>query len=267
VELTQLRLVDLTAGEVEAGEIAIVWKAGGFELIGRRSHLPVGPSPPSGAAIGWAAPPQRPESLARSTRSRRALRPRKRGRRGPERCGGLSSRASAETAAARSSVKIETGISSRQTPVRETSACRCPSATTISPCCTRWPRRSTPTAAWNLWELWRENSRLQVRLRSGRARCIGPRALSCEAFGLRRLTLGRDVSGLEALATLRAYAAARAKDAQRTGGEGGIRTHGRLAPTEVFKTSALSHSATSPNKSETKVGTRLARGVFSELFR
>ena len=30
------------------------------------------------------------------------------------------------------------------------------------------------------------------------------------------------------------------------GGEGGIRTHGRLAPTEVFKTSALSHSATSP---------------------
>ena len=42
VELTQLRLVDLTAGEVETGEIAIVWKAGGFELIGRRSHLPIG---------------------------------------------------------------------------------------------------------------------------------------------------------------------------------------------------------------------------------
>src|SRR5580704_15079826 len=41
-ELTRERLVDLTAGEVEAGEIAIVRKAGGLELIGRRSHLPVG---------------------------------------------------------------------------------------------------------------------------------------------------------------------------------------------------------------------------------
>src|SRR5215813_11466425 len=30
------------------------------------------------------------------------------------------------------------------------------------------------------------------------------------------------------------------------GGEGGIRTHGRLAPTPVFKTGALNHSATSP---------------------
>src|ERR1700692_2963269 len=42
VELTRERLVDLTGGEVEAGKIAIVRKAGGFELIGRRSHLPVG---------------------------------------------------------------------------------------------------------------------------------------------------------------------------------------------------------------------------------
>src|SRR3954453_22401888 len=31
------------------------------------------------------------------------------------------------------------------------------------------------------------------------------------------------------------------------GGEGGIRTHGRLAPTPVFKTGALNHSATSPD--------------------
>jgi hypothetical protein len=31
------------------------------------------------------------------------------------------------------------------------------------------------------------------------------------------------------------------------GGKGGIRTRGRLAPTEVFKTSALNHSATFPN--------------------
>src|ERR1700690_1873651 len=41
VELTRERLVDLAAGEVEAGEIAIVREAGGLELIGRRSHLPV----------------------------------------------------------------------------------------------------------------------------------------------------------------------------------------------------------------------------------
>ena len=31
------------------------------------------------------------------------------------------------------------------------------------------------------------------------------------------------------------------------GGEGGIRTHGELAPTAVFKTAALNHSATSPS--------------------
>src|ERR1700734_4375252 len=42
VELTCERLVDLAAGEVEAGKIAIVWKAGGLELIGRRSDLSVG---------------------------------------------------------------------------------------------------------------------------------------------------------------------------------------------------------------------------------
>src|SRR5277367_4214597 len=42
MELTGERLVDLTAGEVEAGEIAIVLEAGGLELIGRRSDLSVG---------------------------------------------------------------------------------------------------------------------------------------------------------------------------------------------------------------------------------
>ncbi len=42
VELTRERLVDLAAGEVEAGEIAIVLEAGGLELIGRRSDLSVG---------------------------------------------------------------------------------------------------------------------------------------------------------------------------------------------------------------------------------
>jgi hypothetical protein len=33
---------------------------------------------------------------------------------------------------------------------------------------------------------------------------------------------------------------------QGSGGGGGIRTHGGLAPTAVFKTAALNHSATPP---------------------
>ena len=33
---------------------------------------------------------------------------------------------------------------------------------------------------------------------------------------------------------------------QNTGGEGGIRTHGTLARTPVFKTGAFNRSATSP---------------------
>jgi hypothetical protein len=33
---------------------------------------------------------------------------------------------------------------------------------------------------------------------------------------------------------------------QHTGGRGGIRTHGTLAGTPVFKTGALNHSATLP---------------------
>src|ERR1700722_16722215 len=41
VELTRQRLVDLAAGKVEAGKVAIVWKAGGLELIGSRAHFPV----------------------------------------------------------------------------------------------------------------------------------------------------------------------------------------------------------------------------------
>jgi hypothetical protein len=32
----------------------------------------------------------------------------------------------------------------------------------------------------------------------------------------------------------------------RDGGRGGIRTHGGLSPTAVFKTAALNHSATRP---------------------
>jgi hypothetical protein len=42
MELACERLVDLAAGEVEAGKIAIVREPGGLELIGRRSDLPVG---------------------------------------------------------------------------------------------------------------------------------------------------------------------------------------------------------------------------------
>src|SRR3546814_6076522 len=38
----------------------------------------------------------------------------------------------------------------------------------------------------------------------------------------------------------------RAKVGLEPGGQGGIRTHGELAPTAVFKTAALNHSATCP---------------------
>jgi hypothetical protein len=37
------------------------------------------------------------------------------------------------------------------------------------------------------------------------------------------------------------------EEAARTGGRGGIRTHGTLAGTPVFKTGALNHSATLPD--------------------
>ena len=42
MKLANERLVDLAAGEVEAGKVAIVRKAGGLELIGRRSDFSVG---------------------------------------------------------------------------------------------------------------------------------------------------------------------------------------------------------------------------------
>jgi hypothetical protein len=46
------------------------------------------------------------------------------------------------------------------------------------------------------------------------------------------------------------------------GGRGGIRTHGELAPTAVFKTAALNHSATLPLRFHCYGGARLAR-LFS----
>jgi len=42
VKLSYERLVDLAAGEVEAGKVAIVWEAGRLELVGGRSDFSVG---------------------------------------------------------------------------------------------------------------------------------------------------------------------------------------------------------------------------------
>src|SRR5690606_937861 len=55
--------------------------------------------------------------------------------------------------------------------------------------------------------------------------------------------------------------AARDKLCGVCGGQGGIRTHGRLPPTAVFKTAALNHSATCPARVETARG-----GVHSVKF-
>ena len=45
-----------------------------------------------------------------------------------------------------------------------------------------------------------------------------------------------------------AWLATFAKVRARSGGQGGIRTHGELPPTAVFKTAALNHSATCPQR-------------------
>jgi hypothetical protein len=55
------------------------------------------------------------------------------------------------------------------------------------------------------------------------------------------------------------------KDEHHSGGRGGIRTHGTLAGTPVFKTGALNHSATLPAQahqslSGTKIKNSLATG-------
>ena len=44
------------------------------------------------------------------------------------------------------------------------------------------------------------------------------------------------------------------------GGESGIRTHGRLTPTAVFKTAALNHSAISPIRNMVAVKGRIVAG-------
>src|SRR5580692_7839176 len=40
MELSYERLIGLAAGEVKAGEVAVVWEAGRLELVGGRSDLP-----------------------------------------------------------------------------------------------------------------------------------------------------------------------------------------------------------------------------------
>lgn len=54
-------------------------------------------------------------------------------------------------------------------------------------------------------------------------------------------------------------------DAGRVGGGGGIRTHGGVTPTSVFKTGALNHSATPPGARQLIVavrrGKRNLRGI------
>ena len=49
--------------------------------------------------------------------------------------------------------------------------------------------------------------------------------------------------------------------ADLNGGEGGIRTHGGLPPTAVFKTAALNHSATSPREQRFAQGRRFVQVV------
>jgi hypothetical protein len=49
-------------------------------------------------------------------------------------------------------------------------------------------------------------------------------------------------------------------DKQRTGGRGGIRTHGTLAGTPVFKTGALNRSATLPSLEFSDLAGACARG-------
>src|SRR5687767_6352903 len=54
--------------------------------------------------------------------------------------------------------------------------------------------------------------------------------------------------------------------AVRAGGRGGIRTHGGLAPTAVFKTAALNHSATLPRDRGASSRRRIdRRGTLSWL--
>ena len=51
------------------------------------------------------------------------------------------------------------------------------------------------------------------------------------------------------------------------GGGGGIRTHGRLSPTSVFKTGAFNHSATPPTRHGLFLFVDLIKGVGKKMLR
>ncbi|MBV1867323.1 MAG: hypothetical protein KUG69_05385, partial [Marinosulfonomonas sp.] len=46
----------------------------------------------------------------------------------------------------------------------------------------------------------------------------------------------------------------------------GIRTHGRLSPTSVFKTGAFDHSATPPTSGTNIAGVSILKAEISKLF-
>ena len=66
MKLADERLVDLAAGEVEAGKVAVVREAGGLELVGGRPNLPVGRLRLQELRQDRQRAPRRPESLVRS---------------------------------------------------------------------------------------------------------------------------------------------------------------------------------------------------------
>src|SRR4051794_38464154 len=65
------------------------------------------------------------------------------------------------------------------------------------------------------------------------------------AFMMMRRDSARD-SAARRLPSERCLPASRQENIAGTSGWGGIRTHGRVSPTPVFKTGALNHSATHP---------------------
>ena len=54
-------------------------------------------------------------------------------------------------------------------------------------------------------------------------------------------------------------------DRKISGGRGGIRTHGELAPTAVFKTAALNHSATLPSRRHPSRAARRRHPAFCRV--
>jgi hypothetical protein len=67
----------------------------------------------------------------------------------------------------------------------------------------------------------------------------------CEELGIPYELNRYDRASLATLASVRNWRVAM-RYPQKNGGRGGIRTHGQLAPSLVFKTSSLNHSDTLP---------------------